>query len=211
MTLLDIVFLLILTFFCVRGFFHGILKEIAGIAGLLIGFWVANQYHTQLTPYIAPYMSSPATAETASYIITLVLVTIATWILINLFSGLLKLALLAWVDHAMGGAFGFIKGMLLCAIILLALTTFIPNSAYVQESVTAPYIGRVTVFLSSLLPTDMKGTFNNGVEKLRKIKMPSVSMPDIKLPDMMPDKSSDEPSDESYDDSSGDSEPQTQN
>ncbi len=189
MTLLDIVFLLLLIIFCARGFFHGILKEIAGIAGVVIGFWVANHYHAELTPYILPYMSSPGSAETASYIVTVVLVTVASWILIRGLSNLLKLALLSWADHALGGAFGFIKGILLCAIVLLALTTFMPGADFVQGSMTAPYIGRVTVFLAEFLPEDMQAMFDKGVKKLKDIKMPEVNMPEIDLPELkLPEK-----------------------
>ena len=45
---LDIALIVILFFFFLRGIFRGFIKEIMGIVGLVVGFYLAMKYYPRL-------------------------------------------------------------------------------------------------------------------------------------------------------------------
>jgi membrane protein required for colicin V production len=183
MNLLDIFFLILIAAFCIRGLFQGILKGIASIAGVFLGFWCANIYHADVTPYVRPYMSNQQTAETAAYILTVLVVALVVWLIIRGFAKLLQVAMLSWADRLLGGVFGAVIGLLICSLILLALTTFAPKAKFVQESRTAPYIGQATVFASEFVQDDVQAMFKSSMDKLKSLDFPDVPLPAINLPE----------------------------
>ena len=50
--LFDLVVVLTLVLFTVRGFINGFVGEVAGLVSLLGGFWAAHNYHTRLVPHL---------------------------------------------------------------------------------------------------------------------------------------------------------------
>ena len=54
----DLVIILTLVFFTIRGISQGFIAEAAGIVSLLVGFWVAKTYNGVLEPYLT-FLSDP--------------------------------------------------------------------------------------------------------------------------------------------------------
>jgi membrane protein required for colicin V production len=68
--------------------------------------------------------------------------------------------MLGWVDSIGGGALGLFKGALLCSIIVLALTAFLPSKAEILTgSQLVPYVNTFNTMLSNALPKEMRDKF----------------------------------------------------
>ena len=160
MNTLDIVFCVILGFLGLRGIFRGMVKEVASILGLILGFVLANTYHPQLSPLLEGPLGGPGMANLAAYLGIFLGVVAAVFLLASLIRKILKMIMLGWVDSIGGGALGLFKGALLCSIIVLALTAFLPSrSALLTESTIVPYVNTFNTVLSNALPKEMRDQF----------------------------------------------------
>lgn len=186
MNTLDIVFCVILAFLGLRGIFRGMVKEVASILGLLLGFVLANTYHAQLSPMLEDLLGGPGMANLVAYLGIFLGVVAAVFLLASLIRKILKMIMLGWVDSIGGGALGLFKGALLCSIIVLALTAFLPSkSALLTESSIVPYVNTFNTMLSNALPKEMRDQFlirskelqqeweKRVVEKLNEMKGPT--------------------------------------
>lgn len=178
MNILDIVLVLILAFFTIRGFFRGLLMELATIAGLLLGFWLANSQADLLLPLVSRAMNDPSTAYLTAYLLTLLAVMIVVWLLVHLMRSALKASKLSGMDHLFGGVFGFIKGGLLGAILLMVLVVNSPGAGYLHASLVQPYLGGVSDWLARYLPSELRQEYMEGAADLRR----AVDSPNFDLP-----------------------------
>ncbi|WP_035104758.1 CvpA family protein [Desulfohalovibrio reitneri] len=178
MNVLDIVFLAVLAFFLVHGFFRGIIRETASIAGLVLGFWAANTYFEKVVPWLEPYLADPGEVRTAAYLAVFAGVMLAVWVVLQILAGALKLKMLAAADHLLGGLMGFAKGAVICAVAVLVMAAFVPDSGYLADSSLVPYLAKVADFLEGFLPEEMRQGVRDGLQGLGEVELPLPDKPD---------------------------------
>ncbi|MDM8539196.1 CvpA family protein [Desulfobacterales bacterium HSG17] len=169
MGILDIVFIVILGFTLIRGFFRGLVKEVASIVGVLAGLYFAMQYYSLLAPHLSSFITDRTLLNIASF----AAIFCGLFFLISLLGVLLKyvlnIAFLGWVDRAFGAVFGFGKGVMISSTILMALTAFLPkNAPLVAESRVAPYIQLISANFSKMVSSDMKRLFEEKATEVGK-------------------------------------------
>ncbi|NLV97014.1 MAG: CvpA family protein [Desulfovibrionales bacterium] len=169
MQILDIVLCVIIGFLGIRGTFRGLVKEIASILGLLLGFVLANSYHAQLSPLLEEYLGGPGLAHLVGYLGIFLGTVAAIFLLATLIRKILKLIRLGWLDSIGGGALGILKGLLLCSIVIMALTAFLPaKSEVLTRSQVVPHINTFNTLLSNALPKEMRDQFLERSQELQK-------------------------------------------
>lgn len=169
MQILDIVLCVIIGFLGIRGTFRGLVKEIASILGLLLGFVLANSYHAQLSPLLEEYLGGPGLAHLVGYLGIFLGTVAAIFLLATLIRKILKLICLGWLDSIGGGALGILKGLLLCSIVIMALTAFLPaKSEVLTRSQVVPHINTFNTLLSNALPKEMRDQFLERSQELQK-------------------------------------------
>ena len=160
MNTLDIVFCVILGFLGLRGIFRGLVKEVASILGLILGFVLANVFHGELAPLLEKPLGGPGLANLVAYLGIFLGTVAVVFLTAALIRKILKLIMLGWLDSIGGGFLGFFKGALLCSIIVLALTAFLPSKATIlTESQLVPYVNMFNTMLAETLPKDMRDQF----------------------------------------------------
>lgn len=169
MNFLDIIFLVIIAFFFLRGIYRGLVQEISSLVAIFLGFFLANKYWQKVLPYIQSLLPTETWAKIVSYLAILLGVMFLVFILSTILKHLLKMAFLGWLDKIGGGGLGLIKAIILCSIILVVLTSFLPaNSEVLQTSKLAPYVHRSSNLLGKLLPSELKTKFNEKKNALEK-------------------------------------------
>ena len=181
MNILDIVFIILLFFFLARGLMRGLLMELASIGGLLLGFYAANHYRTLALPLVRKVVDNPDHATLAAYVLVFLAVMAAVTIIVAVLRHVLKVSMLSWADHLLGGVLGFLKGALLSAIIVLVLTMAMPGAEFVQGSLIRPHLTQVSDWMSRFLPEDLKDDYQQGRELL--LSGPPEPLPLPELPD----------------------------
>lgn len=149
-----------------QGFFF----EVISLAGLVVGYLLAAWQYPRVADWFMPHVKAPWVADALGFIIILVAVMIVAGVLARIIRWLMKEAGLRWIDRLLGGAFGLLRGSLMVAIFLLGLTTFAPQSQWLQESALAPYFLVVARGASWLAPYEVRARFRQGLDALEKMR-----------------------------------------
>ncbi|HIW01222.1 MAG TPA: CvpA family protein [Candidatus Desulfovibrio intestinipullorum] len=157
--ILDITIILILFFFTIRGYFNGLVGEVAAIVSLVGGFVVAHKFHPLLAPYL-DFIAEPMWRTMAAYVVLFVAVVIGVALLARLVQRLLSLAFATWADRLGGGFFGLAKGILVCSLIFLVLGKFFSTADFYKNSRVRPYMTAVIEQLRTSLPPDIVKKFS---------------------------------------------------
>jgi len=155
MLILDIIIFLLLIWFTIKGFTKGLIIELASVAALILGIYLAyffsnitaNFLHNTLN-FTSKYL------HPISFLATFVIVVIAVFILAKLLEKLVKTASLGLVNKLFGALFGFIKTALICGFLLYQFSFFdIQNKIITEEIKNNSYTYKPLVTLSvSIVP-----------------------------------------------------------
>lgn len=142
MNLLDLIILVPLLLFAFRGFKTGLVRELFGVAGLVLAVFFAFQYMGELSVYLRVQLETEiAFVPYFSFGIIFLLVMLAIQILIYFVEGVLKITFLSLPNRLFGSAFGALKVGLVISVILLLFSGFsLPEDEVITESVFYPYI-----------------------------------------------------------------------
>ena len=141
MNLLDIIIIATMIFLIVKGILRGFFREIASLAGVILGIWLANHFQPQMTDYLKSYLPSikylPLISFAVIFFTTLILCNLSGWVLKLLF----KKVLLGWLDRTLGASLAVIKGVIITYLVIILLTFFVPASTpLIAKSKMAPLI-----------------------------------------------------------------------
>jgi len=166
---LDMAIVTILSYSLIRGIFRGLVKEISSIIGVLAGFYAAYTYYPALAGLLDRWITSAAYGNLTSFMIIFCLVFILISIVGIIIKYLLNIAFLGWADRICGAGFGMIKGVLVAAVILISLTTFLPAGALlIRNSITAPHITPVSEGMVKVVSKDMRHIYEAKVKDFKK-------------------------------------------
>lgn len=129
MNIIDIIILLVLCFFAIKGFVRGLVNEASSLAGLLIGGWLAFKFHPLLAAPIKSALHLPAHLSSfLAFIIILLITGICAHIIGNVTTAVLRLVLLGSLNRLGGILIGVVEGsLLLCMVFSIASSGFMPE------------------------------------------------------------------------------------
>jgi membrane protein required for colicin V production len=161
MNLLDIAILIVAILITVRGFFRGIVQEAATLLGLIVSFFLASYYYSDLSRFLSRFL--PGQNLLLSVLSFLFLLGLSVF-LFHGFGILLKkvihVSLLGWFDRVLGGVFGFIKAGVVVFIVVTLLTLALPRtSGLLNGSRLFPWVISLTDHLTLLIPPKIKNDF----------------------------------------------------
>jgi membrane protein required for colicin V production len=147
----------------IEGFFH----EAFHLAGLIVGYLLAAWQYHRLAERFAPHLKSPWVGDAAAFLIIFFAVLIVSGFAGRLARWMMKKAGLSTIDRFLGAVLGLLRGSLVVAIVLLAMTSFGPAQKWLAESQLAPYFlvgGRAAIWLA---PSELRQRFYQGLDYLR--------------------------------------------
>jgi len=141
MNVLDIIIIATMVFFVVKGVLRGFIREVASLAGIILGILLASAFQPQVTTYLKPYLPDTSYLSLISFaaifILILVLCNLLGWGLQHFFSKVF----LGWLDRTLGAALAILKGVILTYLVIVLLTFFLPaRTPLIAGSVLAPWI-----------------------------------------------------------------------
>jgi membrane protein required for colicin V production len=98
------------------------------------------------------------------FIGTLVIGAVITWLVTRV----MKSVRLQWADRLLGAAFGFIRGWIISAVILLVLTAFDVQTERVRNSQLAPFFLPGSRAFAVIAPYELKAKFLVGYRALER-------------------------------------------
>lgn len=139
--MLDIFILCTMVFFLVQGIFRGFLREIASLAGVVLGILLGSHFQPQATSFLKTHVPDFSYLPVVSFVLIFGLVLIVANLLGYALSHLFRKVLLGWLDRGLGVFLALTKGVILTYLIIVLLTFFLPAKApLVAQSRFAPWI-----------------------------------------------------------------------
>ncbi len=165
---LDIIFLVLTGASVLYSLIRGFVREVFSLLALIFGFIAASYGYAIPAQWLQAWGANGMVAKILAFIILLILaVFVISWVGKG-FSRLVRKMDLSWADHAGGAAFGFLKAMVLIAILLLVLTAFLPpKTRILSESKVSPAALAAARVLLFFVPQDLRDLY---LEKEKDLK-----------------------------------------
>lgn len=169
MNTLDIIFLAIIIASIIYSLIRGLVREIFSLLALILGFLIASSGAVRAGYLLKRWVNNETLAQIIGFIILFIIIAFFISLLGRFLSRLVKKMDLGWADHLGGAGFGFLKAILLIAIILLVMTAFMPpKSKLLSESVISPVAVYIARGLSFLAPEKIRNLYLEKERDLRK-------------------------------------------
>ncbi len=142
MSLVDIAILAVLALFLLKGVLRGLLREVCSLLGLVLGGVLAFVFHMPLAQFLQDRVNLPAQLSIwGSYLGIFLLTIILFGVLGFVLHRFVKLLFLGGFNRLAGALFGLAQGVVLLAMIMLALnSSVVPGSlrTMVKDAQLAP-------------------------------------------------------------------------
>jgi len=122
----DIVILVVLALFVVKGMLRGLLKELCSLLGLILGGVFAFTFHLLLAQFLQDSFHLPDQlcvwgSSLAIFLLVVFLFAVLGFVLTRF----VKLIFLGWLNRLAGAIFGIVQGIVILSMVLLALSSSI--------------------------------------------------------------------------------------
>ena len=173
MNLLDIIIIVTMVYFIVKGVLRGFFREIASLVGIILGIWLANSYQPQMSEFLKSYIPSTQFLPLISFAAIFTLVLLICNLLGLTLKQIFKKALLGWLDRTLGIGIAIAKGVILTYLAIVLLTFFLPTQTpLIAKSRLAPLIIKSYQSMIQLISPDHYQQWKRKImgEKEEKIK-----------------------------------------
>jgi len=155
MNWVDYTIIAIIVLSVVISLIRGFVREALSLASWVLAFWVGFTFVNDLTPLLADKIDSvpvrTGLAFFALFVATLIISALISYLIIQI----MEKTGLSGTDRLLGTLFGFGRGALIVALLLL-LANFaaMQESGWWHNSVLVPYFQPLITWLAGLLPSD---------------------------------------------------------
>ncbi|MBQ8703908.1 MAG: CvpA family protein [Bacteroidales bacterium] len=167
MTLLDILLTLPLLFFIFMGWKKGLVREVATLAGVLLGVWASVHLSQQVAPLLGLDGES---AVLIAFIVTFLVALMLTYLLGRCIEGLMKAAKLSLLNRLAGALLGAAKALCILAVLLNFLVMIDSNEMILKPAVKEKSVLYQPVFSTgNWLTTHLKEYIVENKETLKEV------------------------------------------
>jgi len=169
MSIADWIILGFVVFSVIGAALEGFFYEAFKLAGLVVGYLLAAWQYHRVADWFAPHLKSPWLGEIAGFLIIFFAVLIVAGIAGQISRWAMRKAGLSTIDRILGAVLGLLRGLLVVAVVLTAMTAFAPAAKWLEGSELAPYFlvgGRAAIWLA---PSELRHRFYQGLDYMRQV------------------------------------------
>lgn len=165
-TFLDYIFGIIVLVSVIFAMTKGLVREIISIVALVGGFILAAFYYQVPGAWLAKYLRTEPMGHLAGFLVIFLGCLMAGALLAFFINKFVKMASLEWVDRLLGAVFGFLRGWVVCSIIVIGLVAFPVKEDLIARSILAPYVLAGARGAILMVPKELKTKFNEEYQKV---------------------------------------------
>lgn len=136
MNWLDIVLAIPLLWFTFKGFKNGFIIELASLAALVLGIYMAMHFSFYVEEYLSDnFEIAEKYLYIISFAITFMIVAVVVFIVGKIIHKLVSIVALGFLNRLVGGIFGFLKTAIVLSVVLYFLNGFDTNSSLIKPEV----------------------------------------------------------------------------
>ncbi len=149
----DVVILAVFAVSILIGLFRGFTREVLGIVGWVLAFWVAFTFTHAMAGWLTPHIATPSVRRAAAFgglfLIVLLLASVATFFI----GRMVREGALASADRTLGAGFGVLRALIVVAALLWAAgSTTARQDAWWRESALIPRCEWMADTLKAVVP-----------------------------------------------------------
>ena len=167
-TLLDWLVLGIVLYSVVMSAMRGFVREVLGLITVVAAMFLAAWFYRDLGMLVSNVVRTENLALFFGFSIlfggTLLVGFTLIWFIYRFF----EFAHIEWFDRLLGGAFGFVRGWLIGAVIFLGLTSFGVQADVVRDSELSPYFLSGARMVAVVTPFELKAKFLIGYREVQE-------------------------------------------
>ena len=167
-TMIDWLIVLVIVSSVIVSWFKGFFRELFGLLTVVVAVLLAAWLYRFVGGAFKDVVRTENIALFLGFSLIFVVTLLAGFVIIWLVTRFMKFAKVEWADRLLGAAFGFIRGWVICAAILLALTAFEIQTERLKTSVLAPYFLPGSRVIAVLTPYEIKAKFLVGYRALER-------------------------------------------
>lgn len=120
MNYLDLILGILLLIAAINGFSKGFVEELAGLAGLVLGIWIAIHFSDMVANFLADSLHwNFKQLSIVAFVITFVIVVILVQIIGSVVNKMVKAVHLGFLNRLAGVILGLAKGALILSVLLI--------------------------------------------------------------------------------------------
>ena len=169
LSILDWVLVLIVLLSVVQAISQGFFYESFALAGVVAGYLLAAWEYPRVAAWYARYMNSQWAADIAGFLTVFFVVVLLAGVAGRIARWTVSGVGLRGFDRLLGAVFGFLRGVAVATVLVMALAAFPPQSRWLQQSRIAPFMlvtGRALIWAA---PYDLRQRFRDGWNLLRTV------------------------------------------
>jgi membrane protein required for colicin V production len=165
---LDWILALVVLFSVLSGAGEGLTKGIIGLASLIVGVAVAAAGYHSLGDSLGSLIHSRELAYGLAFFILFVLVLVVGGLVARAAEKLVNTAGIRWLDRLLGLFFGLLRGIIVDAVIVMALLAFAINPEAIRHSQLAPRVMDGSRAMATVMPPELRRQFDAGLQALQR-------------------------------------------
>ena len=165
----DWLLLIVLVGSTIAGLVRGIIREIFGLTGTVLGLILAAWNYIPLARWLSRWITSPVAAEGTAFLLIAVSVLVICTLIGRFVSGTARTIGLGFLDRLAGGVFGLLRGALVGVVILITATAFFPPQTLIANSRLSPYFLAAAREVCFVVPQHLQRRIAGGIANIRHI------------------------------------------
>ena len=150
----DYVILAVFAVSILVGLLRGFTREVLGILGWVLAFWIAFTYTHLAAQWLSPHISTPSVRRAAAFgglfLVVLLFTSLATYFI----GKLIREGAMASADRTLGAGFGILRALVITAALLWAAgSTAAREDAWWRESALIPRCEWMADLLKAVVPS----------------------------------------------------------
>jgi membrane protein required for colicin V production len=146
----------------------GFVRELIALVSVVVGLVVAAIGYPRAALWFEDLTKSHEIALGLGFLVLFLGTLLAGAIVGMLGHKLIETAGIQWFDRFLGGIFGLVRGVLVDAILLMAMVAFAIKPESVRQSALAPYVTTGTRVIAFVMPGNLKAQFRLGFQKFHE-------------------------------------------
>lgn len=156
MTVFDYAFLGLMAVLILLGFWRGLVSEVLALAGWILAFIAARLFGGEAAALFVDWLSEPAFAYVAGFILIFIAVLIVVAICRYLLRALIRAVGLGFVDRGLGAMFGAVKGFAIaCLLVALGGVSGVSRAPWWEAALFSPLLETAVVAAKPWLPVSV--------------------------------------------------------
>jgi membrane protein required for colicin V production len=168
---IDLTLAVLLIVSIVSGIRLGFARTAIGLLSTILALVFGLRYYRAVAVGLRLHFAHAWVADLIGFLIVFVGITMLGEVVTGMLARFIRTVDLVWLDRALGGAFGVVRGFLFGAIMIWGLMAFLPvqPKLVLSESRLAPCVMDAARRVADASPDEVKRTFRQSYRELNRV------------------------------------------